>query len=55
MEFGVETEGFYWGPNNELRACLITVVNDEMVVIDKETNELLPIPATDVLIEKPEP
>ena len=57
VQITIERHGWYWTPDNELRACMVgsmTLFTVERFVIDTETGEIVDVPIEDVMIEKPD-
>lgn len=52
---GAHLTAWYWTPDGELRACVVTLLDGRVAgVIDAATFEPVTVDADDVLLERPE-
>lgn len=54
MRFNINTEGYYWAPDNELRECIVIDLAGTLAVLDLESLDEVPVLPEDVMIERPE-
>lgn len=50
----IDLQGWYFTPDGDLRACVVTSADGVIGVIDSETLESVDVNPDDVMIERPE-